>query len=94
MYTPIGDRVLIEVTQAEKTASGIYMPNISQENIKTGIVIAVGNGILTDYGVIKPNRIMVDDVVVFAEMNSVKVKLEGKDYYICKEPDILLVISK
>ena len=94
-YKPMGDRVLIEVKQVEKTASGIIMPDSSSESIKTGTVIAVGGGVYTNDGVKVPMETYIGDTVMFQSgMGVQKIKLDGTDYFMCRESELLLIVIK
>ena len=92
---PLGDRVLIELKAEEKTASGIILTESAQSlDGKIGIVVAVGNGVYTNNGAKIPMEIKVGDKVMMPQggMSAQKVKLEDKDYYLCREMDIPMVI--
>lgn len=91
--TPIGDRVLIELPpKEEKTASGIIIPDtVSDERTesKRGKVVAVGDGKFDD-GVRVPMTVAKGDEVIFQWGE--KVEMEGKDYYIVSESNILAIV--
>ena len=92
---PLGDRVLIELKVEEKTASGIILTDSAQSlDGKIGTVIAVGNGVYTNNGEKIPMEVKVGDRVMMPQggMSAQKVTLEGKDYYLCREIDLLMVI--
>jgi chaperonin GroES len=92
---PLGDRVLIELKAEEKTASGIILTESAQSlDGKIGTVVAVGNGVYTNNGAKIPMEIKVGDKVMMPQggMSAQKVKLEDKDYYLCREMDIPMVI--
>ena len=86
-YRPLKDRVLVEPHKAEeKTASGIIIPDSAQEKPQKGIVIAVGNGKKDE-----PMSLKKGDVVMYGKYSGTEIKIDGKDYIIMKEDDILLV---
>ena len=92
---PLGDRVLIELKAEEKTASGIILTESAQTlDGKIGTVVAIGNGVYTNNGAKIPMEVKVGDKVMMPQggMSAQKVKLEDKDYYLCREMDLLMVI--
>ncbi len=96
MLKPLADHVVVEiVTKEEKTASGIYLPDTaSKEKPQTGKVVAVGAGKVTDNGTRVAPEVKAGDEVVFAKYSGTEVKLDGKEYLILSERDILAVIEK
>lgn len=90
---PLFDNVLIEPTDAEeKTASGILLPDTAKEKPQTGKVVAVGNGKEKD-GKTVPVVVKVGDVVLYKKWGGNEVKLEGKEYTLVGQEDILAVIK-
>ena len=92
---PLGDRVLIEVKAEEKTASGIILGESMREaDGKIGVVVAVGNGVYTNNGAKIPMEVSVGDKVMMPSggMSAQKVTLEDKEYFLCREMDLLMVI--
>jgi chaperonin GroES len=93
--TPLGDRILLKPFSAEEmntTASGIIIPDtVSKEKPEQGTVIAVGEG-RWESGKRVPMSIKVGDKVVFSRYGYEEVKVEGEEYYILKEENILAVI--
>ena len=93
-FTPLGDRVAIElIEQEEKTAGGIYIPDTAKEKPSQGIVLAVGAGARDNNG----NRINIDlkvgSKVLFAKWAGTEVNVEGKKIMVMKESDIIGVIA-
>ena len=85
---PLADRVLIEPPQAEtKTASGIIIPDNAKEKPQKGTVIAVGKGTKEE-----PMTVKVGDAVLYGKYAGTELKLEGKDYLIMRESDILAIV--
>ena len=85
---PLADRVLIEPMQAEtKTASGIIIPDNAKEKPQKGIVVAVGNGTKDEPMTVKKN-----DTVLYGKYAGTELKLDGKDYLIMRESDILAIV--
>ncbi len=91
---PLGDRVLIEpMSKQEKTKSGIYLPEtVDKERPEQGKVLAVGEGkINSDGKLIKPS-VKKGDVVLFTKYGPNEIKIDGKEYLIAREDDILAVL--
>ena len=85
---PIADRVVIEPSAAETTtASGIIIPDTAKEKPQKGTVVAVGTG-KTDYTM----TVKIGDTVLYGKYAGTELKLEGKDYLIMREDDILAII--
>lgn len=85
---PIGDRVLIKPMAAEeKTAGGIIIPNTAKERPLKGTVIAVGKGIDD-----KAMTVKVNDVVLYGKYVGTEINLDGTDYLIMPESEILAII--
>ena len=85
---PLSDRVLIEPVAAEtKTASGIYIPDTAKEKPQKGKVVAVGNGKKDHEMTVK-----VGDTVLYGKYSGTELKLEGTDYLMMREDDILAII--
>ncbi|MDD3114958.1 MAG: co-chaperone GroES [Anaerovibrio sp.] len=91
MIKPLGDRVVIEVAEAEaKTASGIILADTAKEKPMKGIVVAAGPGEYKDGGRV-PMDVKVGDAVIYSKYAGTEVKVEGKDYLIVRQSDILAV---
>ena len=87
---PLGDRVLVEETQSEeRTAGGIVLPDSAKEKPQQGIVVAVGDGNVSDSGERTPLAVAVGDTIVFGKYAGTDIKVEGNDYKIMRESDIL-----
>jgi chaperonin GroES len=85
---PLSDRVLIEPVAAEtKTASGIFIPDTAKEKPQKGTVVAIGTG-TKDHAM----TVKIGDTVLYGKYAGTELKLEGKDYLIMREDDILAVI--
>ena len=92
MIKPLGDRVVIEVSEGDvKTASGIVLPDTAKEKPQKGVVVAVGAGEYKD-GNRVPMDVKVGDAVIFSKYAGTEVKVDGKDYLIVRESDILAVL--
>lgn len=89
-FKPLHDRVLVERLESEsKTAGGIIIPDTAKEKPVEGLVIAVGNGAKSDKGDIIPLQVKPGDKVLFGKWSGNEVKLDGKDYLVMKESDII-----
>ncbi|HJN53895.1 MAG TPA: co-chaperone GroES [Flavobacteriaceae bacterium] len=85
---PLADRVLVEPIEAEtKTASGIIIPDNAKEKPQKGKVMAVGKGTKDS-----PITVKVGDLVLYGKYSGTELKLEGKDYLIMSEKDILAIV--
>ena len=85
---PLADRVLVEPAAAEtKTSSGIIIPDTAKEKPQKGNIVAVGPGTKDN-----PITVKVGDVVLYGKYSGTELKLEGKDYLIMSEKDILAII--
>ena len=94
-FRPLHDRVLVESLESEeKTAGGIIIPDTAKEKPQEGKVIAVGPGTKTEDGKIIPMDVKVGDRVLFGKWSGTEVKVNGKEYSIMKESDIMGVVGK
>ena len=94
-FKPLHDRVLIESLESEeKTAGGIIISDTAKEKPQEGKVIAVGSGAKTEDGKIIPMDVKVGDRVLFGKWSGTEVKIDGKEYSIMKESDIMGVVGK
>jgi len=90
---PLADRVLIEPVEAEtKTQGGIFIPDNAKEKPMQGIVKAVGAGRKSDKGEIIALELKVGDKVLYGKYSGTEVTVEGKNYLIVKENDVLAVL--
>jgi chaperonin GroES len=91
--TPLGDHVIVERIEAEsKTKGGIVLPDSAKEKPREGLVIAVGEGRLTDDGQRIAIAVKPKDRVIFSSYAGTEVKYEGKEYLIVREDEILAVV--
>lgn len=91
---PLGDRVLVQRTEAEeKTAGGILLPDSAKEKPKEGKVISVGEGKTLDNGEKSKFSVKKGDRVLFTSYAGTEVKVGGNEYLIMREEDILGVIE-
>jgi len=91
---PIGDRVVVKpAAKEEVTKSGIVIPDTAKEKPQEGVVVAVGNGRLLDNGDHAALDVREGDRVLFAKYGGTEFKLDGEEYLVLKENDILAVIG-
>lgn len=94
MLKPLGDRIVIELIEAEeKTAFGIVLPDSAKEKPQEGKVVAVGTGRVLDNG----SRVELDvkegDKIIFSKYAGTEVKYEGNEFLILRENDILAIVG-
>jgi chaperonin GroES len=91
---PLHDRVVVKRLEEErKTASGIVIPDTAAEKPDTGEVIAVGNGKVLEDGKIRPLDVKKGDKVLFGKYSGQTVKVEGVEYLVMREEDLMGVIE-
>lgn len=92
---PLGDRLVVKVVEVteEKTKSGLYVPDTAKEKPQEADVLAVGPGALNEKGERIPMDIAVGDKVIFSKYAGTEVKLDGEEYLIMSERDILAKIK-
>jgi chaperonin GroES len=87
---PMGDRLVVKPMQSEeKTKSGIYLPDTAKEKPQEGKVIAVGPGRVTDEGKRIAMDVEVGDIVIYTKYGGSEIKIEGEEFIIMRESDIL-----
>jgi chaperonin GroES len=92
---PLRDKVVVERSEAEeKTAGGIVLPDTAKDKPKQGTVMAVGPGRVLENGEVKALEVKKGDRVLFGSYAGTEVKVDGKDYLIMNESDILAVLGK
>jgi len=91
---PLGDRLVVRPLDAqEKTKSGLVLPDTAKEKPQEAKVIAVGAGRLLDDGTLKPLEIKHGDRVLYGKYSGAEVNVEGEDYLILREDDVLAVVA-
>jgi chaperonin GroES len=92
-FRPLHDRVVIERIDPEaKTAGGIIIPDTAQEKPQQGTVIAIGPGGRDESGRLVPIDVKVGDRILFGKWSGTEVKIDGVEYLIVKESDIMGVL--
>ena len=93
-FRPLHDRVVVKRIDAEaKSAGGIIIPDTAQEKPQQGEVIAVGPGGRDDHGKLIPIDVKAGDTILFGKWSGTEVKIDGVDYLIMKESDIMGVLE-
>lgn len=91
-YKPLADRVIVVPETAEQTTrSGIVLPDTAQEKPLSGKVVAVGPGKVSEQGTVIPMSVSEGDVVLYAKYGGTEVKVNGSEYLIIRESEILAV---
>ncbi len=91
---PLHDRIIVERIEEETmTASGIIIPDSAKEKPQEGTVIAVGKGKITEDGKVLPLDVKVGDKVLFGKYSGTDIKIEGNEYLMMREDDVLGVVE-
>ncbi len=92
---PLNDRLLVQrLEEEEKTAGGIIIPDSAKEKPAQGKVVAVGPGKLNDAGERVALQVKAGDIILFSKYGGTDVKLDGEDYLIMREDDVLGIVEK
>jgi chaperonin GroES len=92
---PLADKVLVQRLEAEtKTSGGIVLPDTAKEKPQRGKIVSVGEGKLLDDGTRKKVQVKKGETVLFTSYAGTEIKIEGKEYLIMDESDIMAVIEK
>lgn len=93
---PLGDRIVVKVLESEeRTKSGIVIPDTAKEKPQKADVLAVGTGKFSEQtGQRIPMDVKVGDTVVFAKYGGTEIKLDGDEYLILSERDVLAILDK
>ena len=93
-FKPLHDRVLVEREESdEKSAGGIIIPDTAKEKPMQGKIIAVGSGARDEQGKVTPLDVKEGDTVLFGKWSGTEIKLDGTDYLIMKESDIMGILG-
>ena len=91
---PLHDRIIVERLEEEtKTAGGLIIPDTAKEKPQQGKVIAVGKGKKTEDGKVLPLDVKVGDKILFGKYAGTEIKIEGREYLMMREDDVLGVIE-
>ena len=91
---PLGDRVVVQPRKKEEmTSSGIVLPDTASEKPQEGSVLAVGPGRVLDNGKRVEMEVKSGDTVLFAKYAGTEVKLDGEEYLVIREADLLAILT-
>ncbi len=91
---PLHDRVIVErIEEGDQLVGGIIIPDTAKEKPQQGKVIAAGNGKVKEDGTVTPLDVKAGDTVLFGKYSGQEIKLEGEEYLIMREDEILGVIE-
>ena len=91
---PLHDRLIVERLEGEeKTASGLFIPDSAKEKPQQGKVIAVGKGKVRDDGTVQPTDVKAGDKILFGKYSGTEIKIDGEDFLIMREDDVLAVVD-
>jgi chaperonin GroES len=93
LLKPLGDRVIVQVTEKEETVGGIVLASNAKEKPQTAEVIAVGEGALSPEGKRLPMSVAKGDEVMFDKYAGSEVKFEGSKYLILHDKDIMAIVK-
>ena len=92
---PLADKVLVQRLEAKnKTAGGIVLPDTAKEKPQRGKIVSVGEGKLLDDGTRRKMQVKKGDSVLFSSYAGTEIKIDGKEYLIMDESDIMAVMEK
>lgn len=92
---PLADKILVQRLEAEtKTAGGIVLPDTAKEKPQRGKIISVGDGKVLDDGSVRKPQVKKGDEILFTSYAGTEVKIDGKEYLIMSESDVLAVIEQ
>ena len=91
---PLQDRIIVKRVEEEtKTAGGLFIPETAKEKPQRAQIVAAGNGKKTEDGKVLPLDVKVGDIVLFGKYAGTEVKVDGEDYLMMREDDILAVVE-
>jgi chaperonin GroES len=94
-FRPLYDRILVERVESEEvTKGGIILPDTAKEKPQQGKIIAVGKGRRTEDGKVIPLELKKGDTILFGKYSGSEIKIEGVEYLIMKEDDVLGLVEK
>jgi chaperonin GroES len=91
---PLHDRIIVERLEEEtKTAGGLIIPDTAKEKPQQGKIVAVGKGKMTEDGKVLPLDVKVGDKILFGKYAGNEIKIEGKEFLMMREDDVLGVVE-
>jgi chaperonin GroES len=93
-FTPLHDRILVRrVEEAGTTRGGIIIPDSAKDKPQEGEVVSVGKGKISEEGKVRPLDVKEGDRILFGKYSGTEIKLDGEDFIIMREEEVLGVIS-
>jgi chaperonin GroES len=93
-FTPLHDRILVRrIEEAETTRGGIILPDTAKEKPQEGEVISAGKGKISEEGKVRPLDVKEGDRILFGKYAGTEIKLDGEDYIIMREEEVLGIIT-
>ena len=93
-FTPLHDRILVRrVEEAETTRGGIIIPDSAKDKPQEGEVISTGKGKINEEGKVRPLDVKDGDRILFGKYSGTEIKLDGEDYIIMREEEVLGIIT-
>lgn len=91
---PLQDRIIVKrMEEEQKTAGGLFIPETAKEKPQRGEIVAVGNGKKTEDGKVLPLDVKVGDKVLFGKYAGTDIKVDGEEYLMMREDDLLAVVE-
>jgi len=91
---PLQDRILVQrINEEEKTRGGIFIPDSAKEKPQEARVVAVGKGRVSEEGKVTPLDVKAGDKILFGKYSGNEIKIDGEDYLIIKEDDVLAILE-
>jgi chaperonin GroES len=93
-FTPLHDRVLVRrIEEAGTTRGGLIIPDSAKDKPQEGQIISIGKGKTNDEGKVRPLALREGDRILFAKYSGTEIKIDGEDFLIMKEEDVLGVVT-
>jgi chaperonin GroES len=93
-FTPLHDRILVRrVEESETTRGGIIIPDTAKDKPQEGEVISVGKGKINEEGKVRPLDVKEGDRILFGKYSGTEIKLDGEDFIIMREEEVLGIIT-
>jgi len=93
-FTPLHDRILVRrVEEAETTRGGIIIPDTAKDKPQEGEVISAGKGKINEEGKVRPLDVKEGDRILFGKYSGTEIKLDGEDFVIMREEEVLGIIT-
>ncbi len=93
-FTPLHDRILVRrVEEADTTRGGIIIPDSAKDKPQEGEVISAGKGKISEEGKVRPLDVKAGDRILFGKYSGTEIKIDGEDYIIMREEEVLGVLT-